>query len=197
MNSGATAERVYEGLKGRILTRGFHPGERLDPAKLAGEFHSSVTPVRDSLHLLAGEGLVETRLSDGFHMPAIDAPALQDLYDWNCQILSLALRTWRDEENNAPDHFTSRSVTDSAVLFREIAALSSNLEHHRAIVSLNDRLNAVRLCELLVLPNGDGEVEYLWAALRDRDKTSLRNGMKAYHRRRRTVAHELVRQLYR
>ena len=32
MNSGATAERVYDVLKRRIMDHAFKPGDRLDPA---------------------------------------------------------------------------------------------------------------------------------------------------------------------
>src|SRR3546814_18453571 len=94
MNSGATFERVYDALKGRILGNEFRPGERLDPARLGSELHSSPTPIRDALHLLMGEGLVDTRLGSGFHVVMIDAPALQDLYSWNPEVLLLSVRSW-------------------------------------------------------------------------------------------------------
>lgn len=98
MNSGATAERVHEALKRRIMGREFRPGDRLDPAVLAAPLSSSVTPVRDALHLLTGEGLVETRTSGGFHIPALDEPALKDLYDWSAELLALAIRGWPRSE---------------------------------------------------------------------------------------------------
>src|SRR5690606_19908960 len=94
MNSGATAERVHEVLKARIMGREFRPGDRLDPAVLAAPLSASVTPVRDALHLLTGEGLVETRTSGGFHVPALDEPALKDLYGWSAELLALAIRAW-------------------------------------------------------------------------------------------------------
>src|SRR3546814_20965129 len=95
MNAGLTSERVYEGLRQRILDREFRPGDRLDPSALAEVLNSSVTPVRDALHNLTGAGLVETRTSEGFHLPHIDEPGLQDLYAWHAEILSLALRSRR------------------------------------------------------------------------------------------------------
>ena len=67
MNSGPTSERVYGALRERILANVFAPGARLDPAVLASELASSVTPVRDALHLLAGEQLVEVRPGDLIH----------------------------------------------------------------------------------------------------------------------------------
>src|SRR3546814_5703166 len=79
MNSGHTAERVYDAIKQRIMAHEFRPGDRLDPAVLAELLASSVTPVRHALHMLAGEGLVEARTSGGFHLPSIDEPGLEDL----------------------------------------------------------------------------------------------------------------------
>src|SRR3546814_6150334 len=93
MNAGLTSERVYEGLRQRILDREFRPGDRLDPSALAEVLNSSVTPVRDALHNLTGAGLVETRTSEGFNLPQIDEPGLQDLYAWNAEIGRANVRT--------------------------------------------------------------------------------------------------------
>src|SRR3546814_6428260 len=71
MNAGLTSERVYEGLRQRILDREFRPGDRLDPSALAEVLNSSVTPVREELHNLTGAGLVATRTSEGLHLPNI------------------------------------------------------------------------------------------------------------------------------
>src|SRR3546814_2721046 len=94
MNSGHTAERVYDAIKQRIMAHEFRPGDRLDPAVLAELLASSVTPVRDALHMLAGEGLVEARTSGGFHLPSIDEPGLEDLYAWAGEVAALAIRAW-------------------------------------------------------------------------------------------------------
>lgn len=80
MNSGFTSERVYSALKRRLLSSEFKPGDRLDPALLSETLSSSVTPVRDVLNILRGEGLVETRTGEGFFRPLLTAPDLEDLY---------------------------------------------------------------------------------------------------------------------
>src|SRR3546814_12132749 len=107
MNSGATFERVYDALKGRILGNEFRPGERLDPARLGRELHSSPTPIRDALHLLMGEGLADPRLGDGFHVVIIDAPALQDRYSLKTAAVLLALRTSLSPASPAPPPHTT------------------------------------------------------------------------------------------
>lgn len=200
MNSGPTAERIYDAIKRRVLGHEFRPGERLDPARLGDELHSSVTPVRDALHILTGEGLVETRTSEGFHVPAIDAPALQDLYQWNAQILLLALRAWpRGKVEIAHEAEDPRfdGENGTARLFAQIAALSINAEHSRAIASANDRLLSARLAEGHVLPEPDAENDAMALALSRRDTTALRPLILAYHRRRDRAAAAIVRALYR
>ena len=200
MNSGPTAERVYDALKRRVIGRMYRPGERLDPARLGEDLHSSVTPVRDALHVLAGEGLVETRTSDGFHVAPIDAPALQDLYQWNGQILLLATRVWPArgclirEETDDRDSLAAHAA---AMLFTSIAARSANAEHLRAVHSANDRLEAVRMSEAMALPDPQAEIAAMTELLERGDTAGLRRSIAAYHRRRRRAAAEIVRALYR
>ena len=197
MNSGQTAERVYDAIKRRITELGFRPGERLDPAHLASELNASVTPVRDALHLLAGARLVETRPSDGFHLPQIDAPALQDLYEWNSQVLVLAARS-ADPKRRAPcEAYPARQGDAIAALFDRIAGLSSNAEHPQAIASLNDRLRAARLAEAIIGIEDADEFALLANAFAQRETAALRAGLVRYHRRRQRAAADLVRALYR
>lgn len=199
MNSGPTAERVYDALKQRLLDRVFGPGERLDPSRLADELFSSVTPIRDSLHRLAGEGLVETRISDGFHVSSMDAPALQDLYEWNKQILMLALAN-RDRSISAGTiAMVAGSVPSNtaADVFESIGRASPNFEHLCAIRSLNSRLSAVRRAEIQVLDDVEIEVVAIARFFAVNDKVALQRQIAAYHRRRRSAAPLIVRQYYR
>lgn len=197
MNSGQTADRVYDGLKAMIRDRAFRPGERLDPARLSVDLLSSVTPVRDALNRLTGELLVETRTSDGFHLPRIDAPALQDLYDWSIETLALAIRGWpaglaaRERPSAGPPAVTAEAI------FAAIGRLSANAEHARAIVGLSDRLHAARLCEPALFADSAAEIAAIGAALASDDRQNLRSLLASYHRRRRRAAADIVRALYR
>ena len=200
MNAGPTVERVHDLLRARILSREFRPGDRLDPAVLAAPLSASVTPVRDALHLLTGEGLVETRTSGGFHVPALDEPGLKDLYDWSAELLVLAIRSWPKIVFARP---VGRDIADSPVadrvghIFREIARQSSNREHVLAIGRLNARLHAVRTVEPLVLDQTDEELAAIEAAATGAERDALRRLVTAYHRRRRRLAAEIVRSVYR
>ena len=201
MNSGPTAERIHETLKRRIMGREFRPGDRLDPAVLAAPLSSSVTPVRDALHLLTGEGLVETRTSGGFHIPALDEPALEDLYDWSAELLGLAIRAWpRGALAGAmtDDESTDRSIADrTGNLFRAIARRSANGEHARAVDMLNGRLHAVRAVEPHVIDQTGDELDAWLLALAGGARDMLRRLNLSYHRRRRRAAADIVRAVYR
>ncbi len=199
MNSGHTAERVFEVLKARILDREFRPGERLDPAHLASTLAASVTPVRDALHLLTGEGLVESRPGGGFHLPSLDEPALRDRYEWAVELLTLALRNrGHSIKLPCPLELANGSIASRiADLFLLIARNSRNGEHWCAVERLNARLHAVRLVEPGVLADAREELAELEEAMRAGARDRIRRLLQIYHRRRVRAAAEIVRALYR
>lgn len=196
MNAGPTSERVYIALKARLLSNGFPPGAKLDPTLLASDLISSVTPVRDALHLLTGERLVDSRTSDGFYLTQVHGPGLEDLYAWNAEVLLASLRQ-RAAGRAGSDHQTlGRHIAErTAELFASIAASSSNGEHRLAVGSINDRLSAVRYAEAEVIDDAEDELERIIHTLDD--TAALRKAIVAYHRIRRRRAPEIVRALYR
>lgn len=192
MNSGATSERVYDALKRRIQSGEFRPGARLDPALLAESEAASVTPVRDALHLLTGEGLVETRLSDGFHVPGVHEPGLTDLYRWSAQLVAIGIA------QRGPATLTEPGPRrpDAASLFAAIVRRSDNGEHHRAIASVNDRLHRARVAEAEIFDGSEAELATLCATWEAGNLTELRKQVSAYHRRRIQRVPRIVRALY-
>lgn len=198
MNSGITAERVYNALKGRLLGGEFKPGERLDPALLSDSLSSSVTPVRDVLNILRGEGLVETRTGEGFFRPGITVPDLEDLYAWSGQVIALAVRQWHKVPSTiVPNQGEEQIANRTADLLLAIASRSTNFEHKRAIRSVNDRLHPVRAVEGHLLGDVTDELDAMAAALAADDARSLSKLALAYHRRRLRFVSEIVRAVYR
>ena len=193
MNPAPVFDRVYAGMKQLLREGAIGPGERLDPAALAERLVASITPVRDALHRLAGERLVEAG-SDGFAIPKTSEPDLRDLYDWNLQLLRIALQKSLSSRFAYEGRGSSGPVAERAEhLFTAVAARSANQEHRLAVEAINDRLHAVRLIEPAVLPGTDEEYQALAAA----DLRTLRTLLGNYHRRRIAAAPQLVRTLYR
>jgi DNA-binding GntR family transcriptional regulator len=205
VNAGPTAERVYETLKRAIMDRAFRPGDRLDPAVLADRFNASTTPVREALDRLVGEDLVESRSGSGFHVPALDEPALEDMYAWSAELLGLAVRgwprtgsasSWRVEANQEPQAEQPLARRAEAI-FAALARRSLNSEHARAVARISARLHAARMIEPLLIDDADDELGLLAAAARGDDRRSLMRGIAAYHRRRIRLSARIVRALYR
>lgn len=194
MNSGLTAERVHDAIRAQILGRAYLPGTRLDPAQMAKELAASMTPVRDALHRLMGEGLVEARTGSGFHLPLLDEPSLIDLYRWSHELSLLALRHWTP----APSEPAPPALADRTnALFERIARGSDNGEHRRAMQQLAARLHAVRHVEPHALAGVDEELGGLEDGLAHPDRRRFLSLVGAYHRRRARAAGAILRALYR
>jgi DNA-binding GntR family transcriptional regulator len=86
---GDNSLRVYDVLRQRIATRQYAPGERLTEAEIAREFDISRTPVRQALHRLAVEGLVEVKNGVGIRVTEVDAAELRDIYELRMTLATL------------------------------------------------------------------------------------------------------------
>jgi DNA-binding GntR family transcriptional regulator len=65
MSPGQTFERVYLELKRQLHEGTRPPGTPLEPTAIGDELGTSFTPVRDALHRLVGESLVENPRHNG------------------------------------------------------------------------------------------------------------------------------------
>lgn len=199
MSPSPTFDRVYVALKHELARGRFAPGDHLEPAALGDELNASITPVRDALHRLVGERLVEAPRNDGFRVPAPTEAELRDLYGWNGELLELALRPRRSAgiSLGLPTAETDMSLQhpSSAIgrLFLRIARRSGNLEHEGALDSLNDRLAPLRVVEAQLLEDLEDELAALEAAFEAEDWAALRRGIAAYHRRRQRRVPDLLR----
>src|SRR5688500_14255183 len=86
---GDNSMRVYDVLRQRIATRQYAPGSRLTEAEIAQEFEVSRTPVRQALHRLAVEGLVEVKNGVGIRVTEVDDAELQDIYELRMSLATL------------------------------------------------------------------------------------------------------------
>jgi DNA-binding GntR family transcriptional regulator len=188
MNAGTTTERVYDRLKSAMASGSLAPGARLEPARLAQEFNSSATPIRDALNRLAGERLVETRASDGFHVPAVTEIGLRDLYRWNDELVQTALRV----SHGSYRPISSESEPDDAAdLFAFIAARSRSAEIVMQVASVNARLAYIRQIESSIIPDISSEIRAINTALRQSTR-STRLLIQEYHKARISIVPKLI-----
>lgn len=167
MSPGGTMARVYLTLKDQIMSGAFVPGDRLDPARMTAELSASITPVREALHRLTGERMVESWQHEGFSVPVMTETTMRDLYSWSLELVTVVLRSARKARGLRSDTVQRSQPADFGRMLSEIAAQSPNQEHRAAIANLNDRSQMLRATELQVI--GDGaDLQLLASAIDDR-----------------------------
>lgn len=199
MNAGSTMERVYLDLKARVLDGRYPPGTRLDPVVLARTLRASATPVREALHRLAGERIIDSWHQEGFRPPILAEADLHDLYNWASYVLGLALRSEAPEPDRPAglvkltQHKDYAEALDS--LFRAIALWSANRELRFAIFSLVERSHLFRRAEAHVDPAAREMLAAMEADYRFGRWSALRAKITRFHRRRMTFAGRVVAEL--
>jgi DNA-binding GntR family transcriptional regulator len=91
-NGISVRERTYEYLKAGIFSGRFRPGERLAEEHLAEELGVSRTPVREALHKLEQDGLIEPLESRGFCIPSDSPEEIEDLFELRTVLEGYALK---------------------------------------------------------------------------------------------------------
>lgn len=198
MTRPGTFERVYAAIKQHLREGVFRPGDRLEPAVLSEELNASVTPVRDALHRLTGERLVEAPRHEGFRAPLVTETMLRHLYAWHRDLLLLATarRHW-GPVSVGQDEDSSR-LTPLGLLHRQnafflkLVEAGGNPEHLFALRTLMERMEPFQRFEDELLDAVQEETETIVAAISAGDRPALRKSLVAYHRRRARLIPELV-----
>ena len=197
MTPPGTFERVYAAIKERLRAGTYRPGSRLEPAVLADELNASVTPVRDALHRLTGERLVEAPRHEGFRVPMITETLLRQLYAWHLDLLLLALIRHGTVANSARAILGNEGSGASTherqkALFLALVRSTGNPEHVAALETLSHRLDPVQRLERTFLDGTEDETAEILRALRSEDRRTLRSSLVRYHRRRARIIPELL-----
>jgi DNA-binding GntR family transcriptional regulator len=91
-NGVSAREKIYEQLKTGIFSGRLIPGERLAEERLAEEMGVSRTPVREALHKLEQDGLIEPMGGRGFCIPRDSREEIEDLFEIRTVLEGYTLR---------------------------------------------------------------------------------------------------------
>ena len=199
MTPSGTFERVYSALKDKLRRGLLRPGERLEPAALSEELFASVTPIRDALHRLTGERLVEAPRQEGFRVPLLSENRLRHLYAWHRDLLLLAIMRRRPAApphvSDEPDGAAPSAHEQRRALFLALARATGNPEHVLALESVAERLEPLERLEEMLLDEVEQESAAIVQAINAGDMRLLRKRLQGYHRRRERIVPDLLARL--
>ena len=109
---------VHRILRDQILSREIGPGERLIEAKIAASIGTSRTPVREALHSLEIEGLIESIPRVGYRVKPITDQEAVEIWEIRGLIEGLALR-WACE--HARGNLIKKLAKNIALSERQVA----------------------------------------------------------------------------
>jgi DNA-binding GntR family transcriptional regulator len=149
MSEESAGARVARGLRDRLRTGELPPGTVLSQSDIATEYGVSRIPVRDALHILAGEGLVTLGVP-GAVVTGLSIRELQELYEMREAIEPVVTAI-------AVPNVGRAETTQMAVLLDRMQAdgigpaewLEANAAFHALIYTQADRPRMIALTEQL------------------------------------------------
>jgi DNA-binding GntR family transcriptional regulator len=188
---------LYGEIRRSLQSGRYVPGQRIDPATLAMEFHTSATPVRFALYRLVGEGLLEDHARGGLHVPLPTEVALRDLYDWMESLLLMACDSGIASVTRKNGRVEISSPDDDLVkltwqLFDAIARAADQRSLHRAVKQTNDRLAPIRRAAQGMVEGIFEELTGLNRHWQKRDMPALKSALHEYHERRKQCVPRIV-----
>lgn len=194
MNPRDSKGALLYGQVRRALRSGrYAPGQRIDPAMLAAEFSTSVTPVRFALYRLVGEELLEDHGRSGLHVPLPTEVALRELYDGMERLLQVACDVGVSRMPRGPARELKLPTPEDDLvkvtwqLFDAIAGATSQRWLHRTVKRTNDQLAPIRRAKQQLLENGFDELDELIRHWHLQDVPALRIALHDYHERRKQL----------
>ncbi|MDF1554161.1 MAG: GntR family transcriptional regulator [Deferrisomatales bacterium] len=145
-------ERVYEEIKERIVNGAVGPTERLVETRLAEELRVSRTPVREALHVLKMEGLLEPVARGGYRVRRIRWEEVEEICEIRAVSESLAAR-WAIERASPEDLLFLKEQLDAVeVQVREgrpESFVDGDAEFHEALVRASGSKRLFDICQSL------------------------------------------------
>ncbi len=181
MSPANVLEPTYRRLKSALIDGTWAMGAKLEALRLADEYGVSMTPVRDSLNQLVGEGLVDFTPGEGFRVAVMSEQDLRDILSVSLLLLMGAIEgAWsrpETERDAEPDRYHERIDEILAIL----AAGSGNRFLLRQIERINERVAVFRQQEPLVLSDAMDHLSRLRLSL-DGSRGDRHDAVLHYHR---------------
>lgn len=149
--------RAYGELRSALMKGRFLPGQKLTIRGLAEEFGISLTPVREALHYLAAEGVVETESNRSARVPVMTGARIRELRD--IRMTNEGLAAERAAERISPEEVAHlRSIAADVAEARQRGEIETDIlkvtEFQFGVYRASRMPRLIRIIENLWLQTG-------------------------------------------
>jgi DNA-binding GntR family transcriptional regulator len=134
--SVSLAEKAYQLLRADIISCALRPGQQVVQSKLAEKYQIGTTPIRDALHRLALENLVQPVPRSGYVIAPITLTDIQEQFELRYLLESFAARMAAARGSEQDLEKISR-LADITYEFKDkdsaLSHIALNADFHRAI----------------------------------------------------------------
>ena len=160
-------DRVYAGLRTSLMSGHYVPGQKLVIRRLAKDYGTSLTPIRECLRRLVAEGVLEGEANRSVRVPRMTGAKIRELRDIRLAVEVLAVgRAAERIDKRAVAHF--RSIADEVMAARERGDVETDLtklgEFQLGIYRTSEMPQLIRIIESLWLQTGP-YLKLLWPTL--------------------------------
>ena len=144
--------RVYEAIRSDVLSGRMVSGERIVEARLAQEIRTSRTPVREALHMLEREGLLEGVPRVGYRVKKIDPDEMEELCEMRVLNETLAAQWAIDRISPKDLEALEENLTKAQAKARSgdpTSFVEYDAEFHEILARASGRKRLFELCQLL------------------------------------------------
>ena len=175
-------------LRERIVGGDYGAGHPIVIVEEAKRLRVSVTPVREALSRLSGEGFVERAASGGYFALRLDAAILRDRFRFQLVCLRAALDLLASAVSlpSTPRPSRAQAVFDQII---DRSGSPSLVEAYRRVAALLDVIYRV---EAALIPDLENEAEDIHRRYTDLQFGGLVEALDRYHARRIALAADLL-----
>lgn len=134
--SVSLAKRAYRLLRADIISCALRPGQQVVQSELAEKYQIGTTPIRDALHRLALENLVQPVPRSGYVISPITLTDIQEMFELRFLLESFAARM-AAARGSEDDLLEITRLADITYVFRDkesyLKRIALNADFHRAI----------------------------------------------------------------
>ncbi len=114
-----SSDKVLKTIIQGLLDGRYKPGERVNARQLSEELEVSIVPVREAIHILAGEGAIELSARKGARIRSLEKEEVGNWWDIHGAIGKLGIRLAALKIANKPEN--TQKLEDAMSLIRESA----------------------------------------------------------------------------